>query len=217
MCLDKFRTMRYNKIRKEGSNLKEFFCDITTVTDDDLGQWYQQMQPERREKCKRLKKETAQKLCIATDHLARTGLAEFLGKDTNEIEILISPSGKPYLAGNPAYFSISHSGTMAVCAVSKHPIGIDIEEIRPVMTEARERICTPLEWTYLQEAPDDEARILRFFFLWTRKEAVFKVVGTLPRRDRETDVLNLPEGWSVTSRKIGNYCLSIVEKCKNVQ
>lgn len=42
---------------------------------------------------------------------------------------LVAGSGRPYVPGGPEV-SISHSGTLAACAVGKAPLGVDIERGR---------------------------------------------------------------------------------------
>lgn len=199
---------------KEGCRLKEYYCDITTVSDEDFRVWYTRMSSDRQKKCDRIQIKEAKKLCIAADNLTRTAVSEALCLPAEQIEIRISPSGKPYIEGNPVYFSYSHSGTLVACAVSAVPVGIDIEQIRPVLPGVRERICTPGEWEFLNGAETESERNSRFFYLWTRKEAVFKVDGRLPRKDRETDVLNLPEGWTVKTRTEGEYTISVAKRQK---
>ena len=72
--------------------------------------------------------------------------------------------GKPYLVDqNNVHFSLSHSGTWAVCALSDAPVGVDIERPRNMDKIAR---LFPNAQT-----PDD---ILR---LWTAKEAYLKMQG----------------------------------------
>ena len=63
-------------------------------------------------------------------------------------EIKRNENGKPYVSGNPVYFSISHSAGRAMIALSDKPVGIDLEFYRPRKFEhilkrlsARERKC----------------------------------------------------------------------------
>ena len=189
--------------------MNEYYWDIKAISDEEFERWYRQMQPSRQEKCKRLKKETAQKQCIATDHVVRTVLSKHLHRPAEEITISVSESGKPYIEGNPMHFSVSHSENMIACAISEFPVGIDIERIRPIPTTAQERICTKTELEYLFSAKDEGERNLRFLHLWTRKEAVFKTDGRLPRRDKEIDTLTLSAGWTVETRMEGNFIISV--------
>lgn len=51
-------------------------------------------------------------------------LKEFLGFSP---QILRTENGKPYIEGNPLYFSLSHSGKHGVIAVCDKPVGVDLE------------------------------------------------------------------------------------------
>ncbi len=195
--------------------MKEYVCNISTVSDKDFIDWYHQMLPSRQEKCKRLNHETAQKQCIGADHLIKTALADYWNCPLDEVSYSVSPSGKPYVEGNPVYFSISHSGNMVFCALSEFPIGVDIEQIRPIPEKAWRRIFTENELNYISSAEHEQEKTRRFFTLWTRKEAIFKVQGILPRRDRETDVLTLSEDWIGKTWEENGYMISVLQ-WKNV-
>ena len=79
--------------------------------------------------------------------------------------------GKPYLENYPhIHFSLSHSGSWAVCAVGDAPLGVDVELPRCTM-EIGKRFFRPEE---LPET-EDKDHLLR---LWTAKEAFLKAIGT---------------------------------------
>lgn len=79
--------------------------------------------------------------------------------------------GKPYLENYPhIHFSLSHSGSWAVCAVGDAPLGVDVEQPRCTM-EIAKRFFRPDE---LPET-EDKDHLLR---LWTAKEAFLKAIGT---------------------------------------
>lgn len=85
--------------------------------------------------------------------------------------------GKPYLPDYPQiHFNISHSGSMAVCALGNHPLGVDIEQIRPARLRATRRILTEREREFLAGCPK-ERKDLEFFKLWTLKESYGKALG----------------------------------------
>ena len=43
-----------------------------------------------------------------------------------------SPRGKPLFPGlDDHWFSLSHSGGIALCALSDRPVGVDVELVRP--------------------------------------------------------------------------------------
>jgi len=82
-------------------------------------------------------------------------------------EVGYTDAGRPYLPGNPVHFSLSHSKTHALCAVSDMPVGCDIETHRPVSAHTIRRVLADTE----QKAD--------FFAYWTLKESYFKLRGDL--------------------------------------
>ncbi|OBA07777.1 4'-phosphopantetheinyl transferase [Paenibacillus polymyxa] len=91
--------------------------------------------------------------------------------------------GKPSLLNAPAFhFNVSHSGKWVVCAVDDHPLGIDIEQLRPIDFEVG-RVCfSDTEYDALMRQ-EPESRLSYFYDLWTLKESFVKAEGqglTLP-------------------------------------
>ena len=85
----------------------------------------------------------------------------------------VNPWGKPELAGNSrVHFNLSHSGMWAVCAVSDHAVGVDVELPRCSMTVAERHFC-PEELRHLPQ--QDQSLVLNR--LWTAKEAFVKAIG----------------------------------------
>ena len=82
--------------------------------------------------------------------------------------------GKPYFLRSHLEFSLSHTKTMAFCAISNHPIGIDAETVRPVRGGVAERTMNPGELAWMAEQPDADRAFLQ---LWTMKEAWAKLSG----------------------------------------
>jgi phosphopantetheine--protein transferase-like protein len=83
-------------------------------------------------------------------------------------------NGKPYFSGNQLYFSLSHTKTMALCAVSDAPVGADCETVRPISPRVANRVLSPLELTQYRTAIDPQDAFFRF---WTMKEAWVKYTG----------------------------------------
>lgn len=81
------------------------------------------------------------------------------------------------------HFNLSHTGISAAIAVSRYPVGVDLEVIGERDVDALSAIvCHPkerAELTYLRGM----AKSVRFLQLWTRKEACLKAVGTGVRSD----------------------------------
>lgn len=102
--------------------------------------------------------------------LARAGIP------TETLRLVRAPSGKPYLLGGEAHFSVSHSGARAACVVAASPVGLDLEEVRP-RPNIGALVCrffSPGEQK-IYDASSDKLRA--FYEIWTGKEAVLKQSG----------------------------------------
>ena len=98
-----------------------------------------------------------------------------------------SASGRPSCPVLPLSFSLSHSGGYAACAVSARPVGVDLEEIRP-LRPALLGILNEEERAWMG---DDAAR---FAQLWTAKEAMLKCRGAALGRLRQLPLAMTPDG-----------------------
>ncbi|MDE6105163.1 MAG: 4'-phosphopantetheinyl transferase superfamily protein [Clostridia bacterium] len=86
-------------------------------------------------------------------------------------EIARTANGKPYIEGNPLFFSLSHSGGSAVIAVSGKPVGVDIEEIK------ERQIASVLSNFTGRERQEIQDSLTAFYKNWTVKEAYIKLNG----------------------------------------
>ena len=50
--------------------------------------------------------------------------------EDSQVKLLYESGGKPYLESRAVELSISHSGELWGCALSKEPVGLDIQLIR---------------------------------------------------------------------------------------
>lgn len=152
--------------------MKIYSINVNDLSDEDLRLGFEQMSDERKESVMRMQNKKKRNLRICADALCRKAISEFCGVNADEILIALSPFGKPYIKNLPVYFSISHSGDFAVCAVSNEEIGIDIEQIRQVHPRIHEKFCTESEAEYIRTTENG------IFKIWTLKEAYFKCIGT---------------------------------------
>ena len=77
-----------------------------------------------------------------------------------------SPRGKPLFAGRQdRWFSLSHSGGAALCALSGAPVGVDVEIVRPRRTGLPQRVLSERELAQFSGSWGD------FYRLWTLKES----------------------------------------------
>ena len=100
-------------------------------------------------------------------------------------EIARTEQGKPYFPKRPdLQFSWSHSGSYVLLALSRRPVGIDIERVRP-RRESLPRYVFPEEELAEYRAMGGDWPA--FYTLWTRKEAWCKYTGEgLGRSLRQT-------------------------------
>ncbi len=149
---------------------------------------YQYMCPERQAKVDSCKIELMKCQTLAGEYIARSLIAEAWNLDATKLSILPDPKGKLYAEGHPhIHLSISHSGNTVAVAVADRPIGIDVEEIRPLKLKLATRFCLEEEIEYIfGHLPTEEElcssgegdTLKRFLEIWTLKEAYFKCIGT---------------------------------------
>ncbi len=114
---------------------------------------------------------------LLAELLIRAIICSKLGISNSDIEFAFNEHGKPLLSGcDDFHFNLAHSGDWVVCAVDSKPVGIDIEEIKPVDMGIAEMFFAALEYQDLQKAGLD--RDAYFYALWTLKESYLKAIGT---------------------------------------
>lgn len=128
----------------------------------------------RREKLSALKNDGARRLSLGVSLLLARALAD-AGLDAGPIAV--SEYGKPWFPALPDFhFSLSHSGNMALCAVSPQPVGCDVEVPRRYDAQIARRFFHPAERAWLFSRPESEQRDA-FFRIWTCKESFVKALG----------------------------------------
>ena len=84
--------------------------------------------------------------------------------------ILRTPNGKPYIDGDPVYFSLSHSKNVTVIAISDEPVGVDLEFTGRKKYSAILSRFTARERAEITDETD-------FLHAWVAKESFIKTVG----------------------------------------
>jgi 4'-phosphopantetheinyl transferase len=160
----------------------------------------------------------------------RSILGMYLGIDPAVIGFDAGPAGKPKLAQNlassDAEFNLSHSGEVALIAVTRGgEIGVDVERIREdfAFKPIAHRFFTANEVAALQDLPVNLQREA-FYKCWTSKEALLKAKGTglSGSLDEVQIVLTTGPGvrvtfaageWSLTELSpIGGYAAALAAK-----
>jgi hypothetical protein len=109
----------------------------------------------------------------------RQVLAAYLGKNAQQIELASGEHGRPYLAADDLEFNLSHSGEVALVAVSgEHPVGVDVEQVRPDrdLLALAERALVAEDVEAVRTAAPAE-RALVFHRRWARHESRLKCLG----------------------------------------
>jgi 4'-phosphopantetheinyl transferase len=120
-------------------------------------------------------------LFIAARASLRRILGRYLNQEPLNIAFEYNGNGKPKLAAGSGelQFNLSHSGDVALCAVTWHRnIGVDVERIRRdiAIEQIAHQFFSQDEVTLLKAA-DQSHRYELFFRYWTRKEAIIKAKG----------------------------------------
>ena len=89
--------------------------------------------------------------------------------------VTFDAGGKPLCDG--AFLSLSHSGSMAMCAVGGAPVGCDIERIDSADFDIAPKVFLPGELEYIGAAESEDGARRRFAALWTLKESYMKMTG----------------------------------------
>lgn len=117
---------------------------------------------------------------FAACHIAvRRILSGYLGADPASLRFTANRYGKPALEAPAAslQFNLSHCASAALFAVGDGtPLGVDIEEVRPIEAEVAEAHFSAAELNDLRRLEGDEW-LGGFYRCWTRKEAILKAEG----------------------------------------
>jgi 4'-phosphopantetheinyl transferase len=126
-------------------------------------------------------------------------LAAYLETSPDAIRIVTGEHGKPELADGTLRFNLSHSGDLALVAVTRErDVGVDVERIdarRDVLLLA-ERALDADGAAAVREAPAAQRAVV-FHRAWARREAVAKCAGTglsIPPPDTARQVIDLDVG-----------------------
>lgn len=120
---------------------------------------------------------------VASRAALRRILASYLGAAPASLVFGAGPHGKPFLDapahGRSLRFSLSHSGDLALVAVSlEREVGVDVERVRSRadLEGFTARYFSPRERDALARVPPGD-RLRAFLEIWTLKEAYLKACG----------------------------------------
>ena len=174
--------MKTRRLDLSGATL--WLARVEEVEPEEWPALYARMDPARRARCDRLRREEDRHRCILADALARRALSAETGLAEEAVVWRPAPGGKPYAVGLDKHFSLSHSASLVLCAVADRPVGADIQRRRPVSSAMLRRVARA---GYAGENDED------FFAWWVRQEAAGKLDG------RGLTLAPLPQGLAFRS------------------
>lgn len=138
--------------------------------------YLQQLSAPERQRLAGLRTDDARQQFLAARGLARELLCRY---DPEQHDWQLAPSGPPAVAERPDWqLSLSHSGDWVAAALSRQPIGIDLEDRRRPRryTAIARHYFHPEEADALIAAPAAQ-QAQRFLLSWTAREAYLKALG----------------------------------------
>lgn len=177
--------------------LKIYAVDIENGFDDTtLSLFLNICESEKKKRIMNMKNKRASKLSLAANALAKFAIKNTFGIPIKEQLFVVGQHGKPFLKNkNNVHFSISHSGTMAVCAVSDRMVGVDVQKITGFSKKTANFIGLP------SDCKTDE-----FFKAWTQVEAASKRTGEPLISFVKSVSAPTPQTFSI---KYKNYYISV--------
>lgn len=157
--------------------IRVYFADITPLAEPwRFAAVLKRLSTERRRKAEACKTEQARLLSAGAGYLLSYALS-LLGIDEATMEYSYNQYGKPSFNRRKSLdFSLSHSGSMAICSLSDcGPVGCDIESPGRRSLPAARRFFHPNEYEHIICSADPGREFLR---IWTLKESYIKALGT---------------------------------------
>ena len=131
-------------------------------------------------RAERILDDRARPLWMRSRGVLRALLGRYLQRDPGTLRFSLGAHGKPALLGGGPAFNLSHSGTLAVYAISASgEVGVDVQLARRRIDEAAiaRRFLAAADAQRLAQLPAPERRA-EFLRAWVRHEATLKCRGT---------------------------------------
>lgn len=151
--------------------MKVYICDITSLTVEDINKYNDVLPQWRKDKIDRYANIKDKIRSLGASLVLIKGLKE-RGISLEECTIAYGKNGKPYIEGKgDMHFNISHSGDKIAVGIGTEPIGVDIQQVRPVNLRIIDRFFTGNEDKYINLELD------KFHEIWCLKESYLKCIG----------------------------------------
>lgn len=195
-------TRVHDLVRSVGADLDDrsihvyyFDCDLPTspaCLDDD-----------EKARCRRLVTPALRTRFTNCHSTVRTILAAYTERRAEDVRYRFARFGKPFLEHDAIRFNLSHSAQLAMLAVARVEVGIDCEALNPQLDYEDLR-------GQIDECPANITSPEIFFRIWTRKEAVLKLLGCgfqiPPQRAQVPATAEFLGDWSVARVGVSDHC-----------
>ncbi len=164
--------------------------------------------PEKQNKILRYRSDTDKKLLLLSDLFIRYLICNILKLNNHDLSFSENRFGKPFLMNDLNFhYNITHTKAAIAVAVSKNPIGIDIEKITDAKLYIAEKFFHRNERDYILHNPQKKDQY--FYEIWTKKEAYIKWQGKgLHSPLSSFDVMSANIMEKFTSMIIHDYIIS---------
>ncbi len=161
--------------------MKIFAIQLQPLDDKNARNQIEQLKPfvslEKRAAAERFRFLIDARRTLLGEVLIRHIIHEMYALPMEQIIFETEGNGKPVVRQIPSFhFNLSHSGDWVVGAVDDAPVGIDIEEIKPIDLAIAKRFFSADEYQDLLSQPAERQEAY-FFHLWSMKEAFIKLTG----------------------------------------
>lgn len=188
-------------------------------TSDEYNKHFSNMPKYRQEKIERIRYDSGKRLSLGAGILLERALDD-AGVNGDDRSVILGKNGKPQLERiSDVQFSISHSGSMAILAISYDGtmLGIDIEQMGDAdrVEKIAGRLLSDREKEYLAGISDTELRREWLYSLWTVKESYVKALGTglgTDFRTVESDIDSMADGSVISVKSEENAATLFVKK-----
>ena len=196
---------------KEDNLITVYIADVSPLDDDGLFERvYSQASSERRQKVDKLRARRDKNLSLGVEYLK---LLAFIGRGSDCYG---------------AYFNLSHSGDIAICAVADCPVGCDVQLMKDSgrcadgsasgsasFESIAERFFSGDEYKLISEQKDVSGKEELFYRIWALKESFMKCTGLgfeLPMNEFSV----LPDGGEIALRQsVDGFEYSFYEHAEN--
>ena len=152
--------------------LRLYLADISNLnTEQDMSLFSEY----RIHKTERIKSAQKRKQSIGAELLLMQAVKQTMPNVCLPFSIICGEKGKPEFDDIPLYFSLSHSGNYAACALSDMAIGLDIEFRPEYNKKIAQRYFLQHEQDWLKGAENKNSVFAK---IWTAKESALKIMGT---------------------------------------